>query len=291
MLYWTGLRERTVTRQISATITVDGDPALLAGFRRRVNELLDAEAGAPYRELHAAGRLDYRIKAPGVPYPQLVAASAEFPELLVEVAWEHAAGGTGGTARIRAGKLAERAADRGAAGTGCELRVERDGTLVLGVAARRRRAGEWIGYAITASGHGLFRFAGRADEAVLEAADGVEPEWAERWTIRDGRADYAPLAPREPIDAALAGELDRLANEFADEWIWFDAAPEVETAVERQRYAAWGLKVNAANVRAAKLKTVLREGPDGGYSLEMTDPDGRAVAAALARHWLQQARH
>jgi hypothetical protein len=103
--------------------------------------------------------------------------------------------------------------------------------------------------------------------------------------------EYARLEPREPIDEAALHELDRVANEFVDEWIWFEAAPAVETAVERQRYEGYGLKVNPANVRAAKLMTVLREDPQGGYILEMADAGGRAVAAALARHWLQQERH
>lgn len=283
-----------MTPQISATIVVAGDPVLLAGFRSRVNELLDSESGVPYRELHTPERLDYRIRAPGVPYPQLVAASAEFPDLVLEVTWEHAAGGAGGGAKIRAGKLTEQSTAAGTDGAGCELRVERDGTLVLAVSARlRHRLGrdEWLGYAITASRHGYFRLADGRERTVLEAADGVAPEWAERWTIRGERADYARLEPREPIDDAVLRELDRIANEFADEWIWFDAAPSVETAVERQRYQAYGFNVNAANVRAAKLKTVLRQGSDGGYVLEMADPGGRAVAAALARYWLQQQRH
>jgi hypothetical protein len=283
-----------VTRQISATIVVAGDPALLAGFRRRVNALLDSEFGAPYRELHTAGRLDYRIRAPGVPYPQLVAASAEFPDLVLEVAWENVAGGTGGSASIRAGRLTGQTTGHGAEAASCELRVQRDGTLVLGLGVRRRRDGrldEWLGYAITASRHGFFRFSGDGDETALEVADGLEPEWAERWAIRGDRVEYARLEPREPIDEAAQRELDRVASEFTEEWIWFDAAPAAETAVERQRYEAYGLKVNPANVRAAKLMTVLREDPQGGYVLEMADAGGRAVAAALARHWLQQERH
>jgi hypothetical protein len=283
-----------VTRQISATIVVAGDPALLAGFRRRVNELLDSEFGAPYRELHTSGRLDYRIRAAGVPYPQLVAASAEFPDLVLEVAWENAGGGTGGSSTIRAGQLTGQTAGHGAEPASCELRVERDGTLVLGLGVRRRggdRLDEWLGYAITASRHCFFRLSGDGNETALEVADGVEPEWAERWTIRADRVEYARLEPREPIDEAALHELDRVANEFVDEWIWFEAAPAVETAVERQRYEGYGLKVNAANVRAAKLMTVLREDPQGGYILEMADGGGHAVAAALARHWLQQERH
>src|SRR5512134_1728921 len=67
-----------MSRPITATVVVEGDPPLLAGYRARVNALLDAEPAGPYRELHAAGRLDYRLKASGVPYPPFVEASAEF---------------------------------------------------------------------------------------------------------------------------------------------------------------------------------------------------------------------
>ncbi|HET9044129.1 MAG TPA: hypothetical protein VFN70_13315, partial [Burkholderiales bacterium] len=228
-----------MTSPITATVVVEGDPPLLAGYRARVNALLDAEPSGPYRELHAAGRLDYRLKASGVPYPPFVAASAEFPELTVRVEWQNPVGGIGGSATIRAGKLVEQAtASATEAGRALEVRAERDGTIALALATRRRRAGEWLGYAVTAQQHAFFRVSGGA--TVLEAADGAEPEWAERWTVRGDTAAYTALDPREPLDDALAEALERLAHDFADEWLWFDAAPVEETAIERQRYADYG---------------------------------------------------
>jgi len=275
-------------RRITATITVEGDAALLAAFRRRANELLDAEFGEPYRELHTAGRLDWRVKAAGVPYPPFVTASEELPDLVVEVEWEDAAGGTSGRSTIRGGRLAQQSAGEApeAAG-GCELRVDADGTLAIAVVCRRRRAGEWIGYAVTATQHAFFR----SGAGLLEATDGVEGEWAERWTIAGDGAEYAELAPREPIERVLLDELDRLANGFAADWIWFDESPPEETAVERARYAACGFKVNPANVRSLKLKTVLAESRGGGFALEGTDPEARGIAALVARYWLQAPRH
>jgi hypothetical protein len=277
-----------MTRRITATITVEGDAALLAAFRRRANELLDAEFGEPYRELHTAGRLDWRVKAAGVPYPPFVTASEELPELVVEVQWQDEAGGTSGRSTIRGGRLAQQSAGEApeAAG-GYELRVGADGTLAIAVACRRRRPGEWIGYAVTATQHAYFR----AGTGLLEATDGVEGEWAERWTIAGERVDYAELAPREPVEPGLLDELDRLANGFAADWIWFDESPPEETAVERARYAAYGFKVSPANVRSVKLKTVIAESPAGGFVLEAADPEARAIAALVARHWLQAARH
>jgi hypothetical protein len=280
-------------RRVTAVITVAGDERLLAGYRNRVNELLGAELDEPYRELHTLGRLDYRLKADGVPYPAFVTASGEFPELVVEVRWEHAGGGASGRATIQAGRLTQQstAAGPGDPAASCELRADRDGTLVIAVVCRRRGAEEWIGYAVTATQHALFRVERRGGADLLEATDGAEAEWAERWTIEAERAGYAELDPREPIDDRAFRELDRLANDFADEWLWFaDAAPE-ETAVERQRYERYGFKVNPANVRAQKLKTVLRETAAGGFELEMTDPEAAAIAALVARYWLQTARH
>jgi hypothetical protein len=276
-----------MARRISATITVEGDAALLADFRRRANDLLDAEFGERYRELHTEGRLDWRVKAAGVPYPPFVAASEALPELVVEVAWEDEAGGARGRSTIQAGRLAQRAEQAADGTAACELRVEADGTLVLALACRRRGPGEWIGYAVTATQHAFFR----AAAGVLEATDGVGGEWAERWTIADDRAGYGELDPREPIDPGLLDELDRLANGFAAEWVWFDESPPEETAVERTRYVAYGFKVSAANVRSVKLKTALAPLPGGGYALELADPEARAVAALVARHWLQAPRH
>ena len=275
-------------RRITATITVEGDAALLAAFRRRANELLDAEFGERYRELHADGRLDWRVKAAGVPYPPFVTASEEVPDLVVEVRWEDEAGGTGGRSTIQAGRLAQQAADPAPAGAdACEVRADPDGTLAIALACRRRQPGEWIGYVVTATQHAFFR----AGAGVLEATDGVEGEWAERWTMTGDGADYAALEPRAAIDAGLLGELDRLANGFAADWLWFDESPPEETAVERARYAAYGFKVNGANVRSVKLKTALAELPGGGFALELVDPEARAIAALVTRYWLQTARH
>ena len=53
---------------------------------------------------------------------------------------------------------------------------------------------------------------------------------------------------------ACSAELDRLASGFAADWLWFDESPPEETAVERTRYAAYGFKVNPANVRLGEAE-------------------------------------
>jgi hypothetical protein len=280
---------------ITATVIVEGDPPLLAGYRARVNPLLDAESAGRYRELHTSGRLDYRIKASGVPYPPFVEASAAFPDLTVRVEWQNPLGGTAGAATIRAGQLVDQTvADPTSGGAAAvdqalEVRAERDGTIALAVALRRRRADEWIGYALTATQHAFVRIA--AGATVLEATDGAAPQWAERWVVRGGDVSYAELDPPEPHDAVLAADFERLAREFADEWVWFDAAPPEDTVIERKRYADYGYRVNPANLRAAKLRTVLAEAPGGGYALAAVATEAGAAVALLARLWLQAERH
>lgn len=279
-------------RHIQATIIIEGDDAVLRACRTRINELLDAEHEVPYRELHTPGKLDYRTKGRGVPYPAFVAASDDFPDLTIAVSWENPASGEAGRATIQAGRLSEQAAAarRSAGDMACELRVAGDGALAIGVACRRY-GGAWVGYVLTANEHAFFRLARVNEREVLEASDGVDPEWAERWTIAGERAEHALLEPRAAIEPRLLEELDRIANAFADEWIWFAESAPAETAVERQRYALYGYKVNAANVRAAKLKTALHAAPGGGFVLENADADVRAAVATLARHWLHEARH
>jgi hypothetical protein len=277
-----------MSRHIEATITVAGDDAALREFRTRANALLDADREVPYRELHTAGQLEYRIKGSGVPYPPFVTASADFPELTVAVRWENAASGESGRATINGGRLTDQTS--ATAASACELRVDADGALVLALTCRRR-GDAWIGYVATATQHAFFRLRRDIDGEVLEASDGIEPQWAERWTLAGEHATYARVEPRAAIDAALLDELDRLANAFADEWLWFDESPPEETAVERARYAAYGYTVHPANVRSGKLKGALQRAPEGGFVLEMADATGRAVAAMISRHWLAQTRH
>jgi hypothetical protein len=283
-----------MSNPITATIVVEGDPPLLAGYRARVNPLLDAESAGRYRELHTSGRLDYRIKASGVPYPPFVEASAAFPDLTVRVEWQNPLGGTAGAATIRAGRLVDQTPKDGtgsaaAADAALELRAERDGTIALAVALRRVRADEWIGYELTATQHAFVRVA--AGATVLEATDGAAPEWAERWVVRGEDVSYVELDPREPHDAALGADLERVAHEFAGEWIWFDAAPPEDTAIERKRYADYGYRVNPANLRSVKLRTVLAAAPGGGYVLAASAPEAQAAVALVSRLWLQTERH
>jgi hypothetical protein len=142
---------------------------------------------------------------------------------------------------------------------------------------------------VTADEHAFFRATGSADSCELSASDGVEAEWAERWIVASGGTAYVELGEREPIGEDELRELDRLAGEFSREWIWFDESPADETAVERQRFAAYGYPVRAANLRSEKLRKVLQS--DGGVlAFDSFGQEGLWVPALLSRCWLRAAK-
>jgi hypothetical protein len=280
-----------MSEKVTTRVTVTGDAGALGAYRRQVNALLDEEYAGDYRELHASGRLEYEVRAThGAPFPPFVAASAEFPELRVEMSWTNPALGERGAATIQAGKVAEQARrdTDTTGGLAIEARAGADGTLELALACRPRGDGTWIGYAVTATQHAFFMLRGAGETQALSASDGIAPEWAERWRIAGDSAVYAELDPREPIEPAVLGELDRLANEFADAWIWFASAPAVETAIERHRYGLYGFKVNEANLRSERLRGAMQRTADG-YEFDALGDTSRPVAALVARHWLRTA--
>jgi hypothetical protein len=276
---------------LNATVTVVGDPGLLREYRGHVNRLLEEEGADSYRELHSAERLEYEFKLRGgIPFPPFVSASQAFPDLTVEVHWSDAALGTSGRAIIKNGALSEQAVQSHApAGAALQdVRADADGGLRLALTCARWRE-FWHGYVIATDQHAFFRIAGPAGSCELSTSDGVEAEWAERWTVSSGDAAYTELAPREPIAEGELRELDRLAQEFSSEWIWFEESDPAETAVERARFEAYGYPVRAANLRSEKLRKVLR--PDGGgLTLGSFGEDTRWIPELLLRSWLPSAR-
>lgn len=275
---------------IVANVTVSGDPRRLREYRAEVNRLLDEERSS-FRELHTPERLEYEFRLQGgIPFPPFVSASQVFPDLTVEVRWSEAALGKGGRAIIRNGVLAEHAAQSQAPGgdVWSDVRAGADGGLDLAVSCARWRE-SWHGYVISADQHGFFRVAGSAGSFELQASDGVDPEWAERWKSSPDAPAYAELAVREPIPEDELRALDRLAEEFVREWIWFEESPPEETAVERARFSDYGYPVRAANLRSEKLRRVLR--PEGdGLAFGSFGERERWIPELLRSCWLQGKR-
>jgi hypothetical protein len=102
--------------------------------------------------------------------------------------------------------------------------------------------------------------------------------------VKAGDAGYAALDPREPIAEEELRELDRIAQDFTRTWIWFEESPPEETAVERQRFEAYGYAVRAANLRSEVLRKVLKP-ESGGLAFGSFGDDTRWIAELLRNSW------
>jgi len=277
---------------VIATVTVAGDPASLQGYRLRVRELLVSEGVDDYRELHTIDKLDWRFKFKGgVPFPAFVDSSIAFPDLQVHVEWIRSGEGQRGVAIIQNGSVTQQrvtADDTDGRDQACyDLQVKADGRLTLALAARGWRKDELIGYALSADQHAWFHLCRNGADVTLTTSDGMEAEWAERWIVAGGHAQYAELGDREPIETRLRQELERLSTGLSAEWIWFAASPPEETIVERQRYEQSGLTVHEANVRSVKLRKVMQPRDDGGFVLAAERADVIEAREMLLRCWAQ----
>ncbi|MEJ2176342.1 MAG: hypothetical protein P8Y76_16040 [bacterium] len=82
------------------------------------------------------------------------------------------------------------------------------------------------------------------------------------------------------MDDALLAEFEDIAFRFAGDWLWFDAAAERDTALERRRYADHGWPVRGANLRADRMLAI---GPSG--RLEALAPEARELLGRLRGAW------
>jgi hypothetical protein len=92
----------------SAVVRVTGSAGRFEDFRERLRWLLVRDVDAePYTEHHVPGQLEYRFElSKGLPFPVLVTATAEYPELRVEVQWDK--DGARGGAAIEGGRLVDK---------------------------------------------------------------------------------------------------------------------------------------------------------------------------------------
>ena len=79
-----------MTPSFTAIVRVTGSAGRFEEFRERVRWLMVRDPDAePCTEHHADTLLEYRFELEkGLPFPTFVAASAEFPELRIEVEWD-----------------------------------------------------------------------------------------------------------------------------------------------------------------------------------------------------------
>lgn len=282
---------------IHATVTVSGDASQLAACDARIRVLLAEQAvEGDVSDHHGADALCYDLKLRGgVPFPAFVLASSEFPALTIDARWVHVDANARGAATIVNGKLVEHSIDR----LGAAERTVRpalvsaleDGRLELALTFYRAARDEWLGYALTGTRDALLRLrrAPESEEVELYATAG-SPEWSLCWRGSAVRADFAPVpvAAPEPIDADSCRDLERMAQEFVDEWVWFASGPATQIAIEKERYAQYGYAVAAANLRSARLHR-MKSGlasPDGRLVFSTLGADETWVKDVVARCWL-----
>jgi hypothetical protein len=258
---------------LTAVVRITGS-GRLEEFGERVRWLMvrDPEASrVEYTEHHAEGVLEYRFETRhGIPFPAFASASEEFPELRVEADWVNPDRGQRGRVVIENGRPIEHDSgpledDR----IGVAVEVGPRGELAFVVACARRDA-DWLGYCASGSRHAYFV----AEGSCLRFAEGAGSRWTRR--VEGGRAERLD----EPVDEALLAELEDIAFRFADDWLWFDAAAEAETALERRRFADHGWSVQGANLRAERLLTI-----GAGGRLDALAPEAHELLGRLRGAW------
>lgn len=286
---------------IHATLTVSGDAALLAVADGRIKTLLVQESfDGEFEEHHGDQALAYDFKVrDGIPFPAFAVVTQEFPALSVSAEWVNVGAGRKGHARIAGGRIVEHEEtpmDRAIAAAPNRyveyLQAGADSSLNLAFALVRLGPGQWAGYVLRHDRDALFHLTCTAEAVELRATDGA-PEWAWVWRLRD-RGDTPPRRPgmQVAVDSTLYGELDRLARDFVDEWIWLNEAPAEQTAIEREHYARSGDAVRDANLRAVKLRQ-LRDNDTAEQLLQpklvhnTLDAESLWIRDVLLRCWAQ----
>lgn len=278
---------------IHATLTVAGPPEQLPACDARIKVLLAGETFAGgFEEHHGEAALSYDFKVSGgIPFPAFAAASQEFPQLEIVAEWVNVAAGRKGRARLADGKIAEHVEEALALGS-TEQRnryvlAAADGTLQMAMAMLQIDRNVWAGYVLNHERDALFRIT-REDQVVTLQATAGAPEWAQAWRLA-GVEDVPPadvLEPPQAIDAALYGELERLARDFVTAWVWFRDAPQEEIAIDLDRYARYGYTPRAANIRAARLHKMGSEAAAGSpLEYSTLDAEHDWVRGVLRRCW------
>ena len=218
-------------------------------------------------------------------------ASSEFPDLTVMAEWFDAGSSVRGTATIARGTLTEQKVEN-VTGTGAghavAIRVDANGYLALALAAIRTGRDECRGYMLTGSEDALFRIARDATGAIeLWATQGAS-EWSRAWRLpAAGAAEYRAIDPAQPIAEGDFPELEKLAQDFVAQWVWFGSGPREEIAIEAERFDRLGYVISDANLRSAALHRIKGSAGnnDAGVDYSTLDPEIAWIEDAIARCW------
>ena len=278
-----------------AVFRVTGERTQLAAFDARLKLLFaEQQVSGDIEEQHADDMLHYDLKVEGgIPFPPFALASREFPELEIAVEWVNSGAGTRGTARIAGGTLADQNMENlgAAAGSGRDLSItlNADGYLALALAALRVGRDEYRGYALTGRQDALFRVVRNPDSGRIELfATHGSAEWSRAWTVVPGcEPEYRKLGPPQPVEPGEFQELEKLAQDFVAEWVWFSNGPIEEIAIEMERYQRLGYTVSDANLRSSALHRIKDRATevDGTLRYSTRDADSAWVDEVIARCW------
>lgn len=287
---------------IQATVTADGPRHLLRALRKRVAESLRDEApDTEVREQHGESRLTFHLQAAaGLPFPQLAAASAAYPECVLTVEWEQ--DGAHGSTTLREGRAEDLHQQQAPAGPPCLVRVDAQGGLAYAIVIDDHNGGDghgdshsrpqgrtaagaapcdYRGYCVTGGAETYFRISGTPATPVLYTIGGAEPAWDEQWRIDKGSATCRPLAPPQPLAAAERARLENLAAEFRAAWLWFEHQPLEETIIERQRFGQAARGIAAINVKSRRLDALRDTG-----EFSSLQPHSGWIAELLVATWI-----
>jgi hypothetical protein len=257
---------------IHATVTISGAAEARQACEAHMRRALAGQLRRnDVTEHHGKDALCYDLKVEGgIPFPVFAQISHEFPGLTFVVDWVNVAAGERGQATFVSGRLEAQSSERvgTAAGSGhpVYVSVAADGKLLLAMTLEQVAGNEWRGYGVTATRDALLRVRRDPETNAIElhATEGA-PEWAVAWTGRFPGRRVSRERLRNPIaiEDRLYEELDRLARDFADAWVWFVNAPEQDIAIERERYSRYGYKSADANVRTNRLHAMRTKAGEG----------------------------
>ena len=82
-------------------------------------------------------------------------------------------------------------------------------------------------------------------------------------------------------------KLEKLAQDFVAQWLWFGNSPREEIAIETERYKRLGYTVSDANLRSAALHRI-KAGTgrdDGSIEYSTLDAEIAWIEDVIARNW------
>jgi hypothetical protein len=169
------------------------------------------------------------------------------------------------------------------------IRVTADGYLALALAVARSGSNGCHGYMMTSAEDALFTIERDAATGAIElkSTQGAA-EWSRAWYWTPaGAADYREIKPAQPIPDADFRELEKLAQDFVAQWIWFSNGSREEIVIEVERYARLGYAVHEANLRSAALHRIKAAAGRSCDILDYStlDPEIAWVGAAIMLCW------